>query len=111
MSKAKTGKCVHCLKEGVELTSDHMFPKSWYPDATPENLEKWQFPSCFACNQRYSKIEDDLRNRFALTLNEAELIDDSTFAQKSRFPTNLSQTYPIIPVSQRCMDFHASSPS
>src|SRR6266700_4302217 len=69
MSKAKTGKCVHCLKEGVELTSDHMFPKSWYPDATPENLEKWQFPSCFACNQRYSKIEDDLRNRFALTLD------------------------------------------
>ncbi|NPU15000.1 hypothetical protein HL666_29925 [Bradyrhizobium sp. 83002] len=67
--KAKIGKCVHCLRDGVELTSDHMFPQAWYPDATPENLEKWQFPCCFECNQRYSKIEDDLLNRFALVLD------------------------------------------
>lgn len=69
VKKPEIGKCVHCLKEGVELTSDHMFPKSWYPDTTPENLEKWQFPCCRPCNQRYSKIEDDLLNRFALTLD------------------------------------------
>jgi hypothetical protein len=67
--KAEIGKCVHCLKDGVDLTSDHMFPKSWYPDTTPENLEQWQFPCCRGCNQRYSKIEDDLLNRFALVLD------------------------------------------
>jgi hypothetical protein len=70
MAKKPTiGKCVHCLKEPVELTSDHMFPKAWYPDTTPENLEKWQIPSCLACNQRYSKIEGDLLNRVALALD------------------------------------------
>jgi hypothetical protein len=63
------GKCIHCLKDGVELTSDHMFPKAWYPDATPENLEKWQIPSCLECNNRYSKIEGDLLNRVALALD------------------------------------------
>lgn len=67
--KPEIGRCVHCLKDGVELTSDHMFPKSWYPDATPANLEKWQFPSCLECNQRYSKIEGDLLNRVALALD------------------------------------------
>src|SRR4051795_1660521 len=67
--QAEMGKCVHCLKDDAELTSDHMFPKSWYPDTTPENLEKWQFPCCRRCNQRYSKIEDDLLNRFALVLD------------------------------------------
>jgi hypothetical protein len=67
--KPEIGRCVHCLKDGVELTSDHMFPKAWYPDATPANLEKWKFPSCFECNQRYSKIEGDLLNRAALALD------------------------------------------
>src|SRR5258707_602015 len=65
----KTGKCVHCLKDNVELTSDHMFPKAWYPDATPKDLEKWQIPSCLDCNQRYGKLENDLLGRVALTLD------------------------------------------
>jgi hypothetical protein len=67
--KANVGKCVHCLKNPVELTSDHMFPKSWYPKATFENLERWQIPSCVACNNRYSKVEGDLLNRVALALD------------------------------------------
>src|SRR5882724_9400591 len=67
--KEQVGRCVHCLKDHVELTSDHMFPKAWYPDATPQNLEKWQFPACVECNNRYSKIERDLLNRFALALD------------------------------------------
>ena len=68
-TKQNVGKCVHCLNNRVELTSDHMFPKAWYPDATPENLEKWQIPSCVACNSRYSKVEGDLLNRVALALD------------------------------------------
>ena len=72
MSKnPNVGKCVHCLKDPVVLTSDHMFPRAWYPDATPENLEKWQIPSCVECNHRYSKIEGDLLNRVALTLTRS----------------------------------------
>jgi len=67
--KKQVGRCVHCLKDYVELTSDHMFPKAWYPDATPANQEKWQFPACAECNNRYSKIERDLLNRFALALD------------------------------------------
>jgi hypothetical protein len=67
--KQKVGKCVHCLKDPVELTRDHVFPQAWYPDATPKNLEKWQIPSCVACNNRYSKIEGDLLNRVALSLD------------------------------------------
>lgn len=63
------GKCVHCLKDPVDRNWDHMFPKSWYPDTTPENLEKWQIPSCIACNARYGKLENDLLGRLALSLD------------------------------------------
>jgi hypothetical protein len=65
----KIGKCVHCLKDNVELTSDHMFPKAWYPDTTAENLEKWKIPSCLECNQRYGNLERDLLGRLALALD------------------------------------------
>jgi Ribosomal protein L7/L12 dimerisation domain len=67
-TKKNFGKCVHCLKDPVELTSDHMFPKAWYPDSAPE-MEKWQIPSCDPCNNRYSKVEGDLLNRVALALD------------------------------------------
>src|SRR5712671_909800 len=63
------GKCVHCLKDPVDRTWDHMFPKAWYPDTTPENLEKWQIPSCRECNERLGKLEHDLIGRVALTLD------------------------------------------
>jgi hypothetical protein len=67
--KKQVGQCVHCLKDHVELTSDHVFPQAWYPDAAPASLEKWQFPACDECNNRYSRIERDLLNRFALALD------------------------------------------
>jgi len=66
----KIGKCVHCLRDNVELTEDHMFPKAWYPETTAENLEKWRIPSCVDCNQRYGKLERDLIGRVALTLDQ-----------------------------------------
>ena len=53
-------KCVHCLKEFETTTDDHLFPESWYPETTPENIEKWKFPSCKECNRFYDKIEDEL---------------------------------------------------
>jgi hypothetical protein len=63
------GKCVHCLKDTVERTWDHVFPTAWYPETTPEKLEKWQIPSCLECNQRLGKLENDLIGRVALTLD------------------------------------------
>lgn len=62
-------KCIHCCNYFEELTSDHVFPKSWYSNGTPENIEKWQVPSCMECNNRLGKIENELRTRFGLGLN------------------------------------------
>jgi hypothetical protein len=63
------GRCVHCLKEVPERNWDHVFPKSWYPDTTAAEMEKWQIPSCIACNDRYGKLERDLIGRLGLALD------------------------------------------
>lgn len=67
--RPRKGRCVHCLKDGVDLNSDHVFPQSWYPDSTPADLEKWQIPSCVACNDRYGRLERDLIGRLGLALD------------------------------------------
>ncbi len=58
--KPGPGICVHCLKEVPKRNWDHVFPQGWYPDTTPENLEKWKIPTCKNCNDEYGRIEDDL---------------------------------------------------
>lgn len=60
------GQCVHCLKIFDSLTWDHLFPVSWYPNTTPTNLEKWKFPSCESCNNKYGKTEEELLWRLGL---------------------------------------------
>jgi hypothetical protein len=64
---------VHCLNYSDELTSDHVFPKSWYPRSTPANLEKWQAPSCAKCNQEHGKNEDELLVLLGLCVSPEEL--------------------------------------
>jgi hypothetical protein len=66
------GDCVHCGQFNRALTWDHVFPKSWYPDTTPPNLEKWQIPVCTPCNQEYGKLEDDLLLRIGLCLDPSD---------------------------------------
>lgn len=66
------GRCVHCLKEFDSLTSDHVFPDSWYPETTPKNLEKWQMPACIECNKRHGRMENDLLLRFGLCIDPTE---------------------------------------
>jgi hypothetical protein len=68
-----SARCVHCLKYFDELTSDHVFPKSWYPRSTPANLEKWQAPSCMECNQEHGKNESELLIRLGLCVSREEL--------------------------------------
>lgn len=43
--------CVFCGARG-EVTDEHIFPFSWYPDDTPSDIWKWQAPSCFECNNK-----------------------------------------------------------
>jgi hypothetical protein len=57
----RPGKCVHCLRDPLPLTWDHVFPKSWYPDNATAGLYKWQIPACKRCNGEYGVLEDELR--------------------------------------------------
>jgi len=70
--KFKSGRCAHCLSFSNKLTSDHVFPKSWYPTTTPPYIEKWQMPSCATCNQKYGVIENELLIRFGLCIDPNE---------------------------------------
>lgn len=68
-------RCVHCLEwfERDEITSDHVFPRAWYPDTTLANIEKWQIPACRGCNSHHGKIEERLLVRLGLCVDPAEL--------------------------------------
>jgi hypothetical protein len=57
------------LREFEQLTSDHIFPKCWYPETTPATQEKWKVPACDGCNQKYSRIEADLLVRLGLCVD------------------------------------------
>lgn len=61
MANSAPGRCVHCLQHVEVLTDDHLFPRSWYPTTTPNNLEKWKFPACRPCNREHGKLEEELR--------------------------------------------------
>lgn len=66
-------RCVHCLSHSDDVSSDHVFPKSWYPRSTPANLEKWQAPSCAKCNHEHGKNENELLIRLGLCVSPEEL--------------------------------------
>jgi len=51
------------------VTDDHVFPKSWYPENTSTNIEKWIIPACLQCNNEYGEIEQDLLIRLGLCIN------------------------------------------
>ena len=67
-----SGRCVLCLRATNSLTSDHVFPRSWYPKTTPSDIEKWQMPACHDCNQRYGQLESDLLLRVGLCLDPTD---------------------------------------
>lgn len=73
MPKYIKQKCIHCLEYFNELTKDHIFPSSWYPDSTPLNLEKWTVPSCAECNRELGKAEEKLFNRLSICLDENDI--------------------------------------
>ena len=66
-------KCTYCLKNLEEgVTRDHVFPKAWYPDSTPINIQRWKVPACKKCNGKFQKIEDYLFCRWGICLEENE---------------------------------------
>lgn len=65
--------CVHCLDYFEELTKDHIFPKSWYPDSTPQNIEKWVVPACLECNNKLGKIEDEAYKKLAACTENSDI--------------------------------------
>lgn len=73
MTESKQQQCVHCLGYHKKLTEDHVFPESWYPAATPPDIEKWTVPACTECNRRLSVAEEKLFNRLAISVDPSEL--------------------------------------
>ena len=66
-----TLRCVHCLRPITENSDDHVFPASWYPDDTPQQVQRWKAPSCSACNGTLGKIEKELLLRLGICIDPA----------------------------------------
>ena len=66
--------CIHCLTPITKLTKDHVFPRSWYTDNTPPEIQRWTVPSCQNCNEKFGKLEKELFIRLSLCIdpNKAE---------------------------------------
>lgn len=60
--------CVHCLNPAGN-TRDHVFSASWYPESTPEDVQRPIAPSCTPCNGKFGKLENDLLGRLALCID------------------------------------------
>lgn len=77
----RRGRCIHCLREG-DITDDHVVPRSWYPDSTPINLEKWTAPACKECNHELGRIEARLLEVMGLCV-DPEAGESLGIAQKA----------------------------
>jgi hypothetical protein len=60
---------VHCRGTLTEATKDHVFPSSWYPDTTPDEVQRWTAPSCERCNAYFGRLETDLLVFLAYCIN------------------------------------------
>jgi hypothetical protein len=49
-----------------------VLPDSWYPDVADQH-EKWEAPSCEACNKELGRIEESLLTKLGLCLEPTEL--------------------------------------
>lgn len=63
------GRCIHCREPLVTRTKDHVFPSSWYPDTTPNDVERWTAPSCEGCNGEFGRLERELLVFFACCMD------------------------------------------
>jgi hypothetical protein len=77
MKAPEPGKCVHCLKYFDQLTWDHVLPESYYLPGD-NNQKAWKkvlvVPSCNSCNNKLSRIENDLLITIGATRNPKDPI-------------------------------------
>ncbi|MGE3424715.1 MAG: hypothetical protein AB7N24_21920 [Dehalococcoidia bacterium] len=57
----------------TDITDDHLIPRSWYPDSTPAQLEKWHFPACRECNASLGVDEKRILQIFGLCLDPLDV--------------------------------------
>lgn len=69
MPEKEPTRCIHCGEPLAEETRDHVFPKSWYPDTTPRDIQRWTVPSCSTCNNKLGAIEKVVFSRLALCVD------------------------------------------
>ena len=69
MSREGQVRCVHCGQPLAKETADHVFPKSWYPDTTAPEVQRWTVPSCGNCNNKLGAIESKVFSRLALCVD------------------------------------------
>ena len=69
MAESVSLRCIHCGAAVDETTKDHVFPASWYPETTPEEIQRWTAPSCGACNNRLGSIEKKVFSRLILCVD------------------------------------------
>lgn len=62
-----------------------MFPKSWYPETTPGEVQRWTVPSCGSCNNKLGGMEREVFTRLALCVDprKAEVAGLSAKAMRS----------------------------
>ena len=48
----------------TEATKDHVFPSSWYPDTTADDVQRWT-----ACNGHFGELEKKLLVFLAYCIN------------------------------------------
>lgn len=65
------GRCVHCLNPAGE-TRDHVFPRAWYPETTPEGVQRPTAPCCKPCNNKFGKLENYVLGRLGLCLDPSK---------------------------------------
>jgi hypothetical protein len=60
--------CVYCrAAESVE--KEHVFPRSWYPESTPSNVQRLTVPACRSCNERFKRAEEDFAQAVVMGLD------------------------------------------
>lgn len=69
MSKQDSTRCVHCGEPVAKATRDHVFPDSWYPETTPEEIHRWTAPSCSVCNNKLGSMENKVFSRLAMCVD------------------------------------------
>ena len=67
------GRCIHCRVSLCEQTEDHVFPKAWYPDSTPQTVNRWTAPSCRRCNKESGEREQELLLYMGLCVDPRKL--------------------------------------